>query len=167
MFGNDFASLLRLPDVCTVEDEKVNIPVDNHLLVKLQDLADGGRYVGRPRYGGLSKLRTTVSDLSKHQDNLARRREAELEQALVEQAPELLGMPSWLCTVSAVSGRVAKRLWGSGLTHLNFLLTSFCHQLLRRGQTCARSRRSMGRLNSMRSSRSLTFPWEQRSFLAS
>ena len=97
LFNNDFVGLIAIAK----GDKGV---MDKTLLVRLEDLEDGGNYYAKPRYGGLTKLRTTVSDLSRHNDNLSRRREGEMEQALMESAPQLLGMPSWLCTVSSVSG---------------------------------------------------------------
>ena len=100
---NEFVGLSALTDSKgTVGDGAANIPALVRLL-RLTDLQDGGRYAAVPTRRSLGKLRLQVTNLDNNQENLARQREGEVEQALTKYAPQLLGVSPEECKVTAVS----------------------------------------------------------------
>ena len=83
---NDFSGLLRLPD-------SGYVPVDKKEVRRVRDLVEGKRYYAVPSRGGIKSLRATVQDLNNYTKNQASKSEGELEEAILEYGPRLLGWP--------------------------------------------------------------------------
>ena len=76
-----------------LKDGSDDVLVDNSLLRRVRQLQDGKRYYAMPSRGGIKALRTNVQDLNNYSKNQSTKSEGELEEAIIEHGPGLLGWP--------------------------------------------------------------------------